>query len=247
MFRSQLLWRFYAGYVTIILISTLIVGVLVSRQVTENGLKEIHHSLAVRSEFLAEIAKYSLREYSTQKGRRSLLDTRSNSLQQTVVQLGNKTDSRLTVIASDGAVVADSKELPQNMDNHGQRPEIINARAKGSATTLRFSQTLQQRMIYRAQQVTENEQTIGFVRASLPLTIIDKKLAQLRLIVLFGAAVAAAAALMLGFYFAKKSTFISFPKHVIKGQLILWNNYNTQQLQCLSLSLSRFCLKLLFE
>ena len=204
MFRSQLFWRLYAGYVAIILISTLIVGVLVSRQVTDNGMQEIHHSLAVRSEFLAEIAKFSLGEAPTYKNNGLIQDPRRNPLQQMVVKLGNNTESRLTVITNDGTVVADSKELPQNMDNHSQRPEIIKARAQGSATTLRFSQTLQQRMIYRAQQVMENQQTIGFVRASLPLTTIDKKLAQLRLIVLFGAAVAAAAALMLGFYFAKR-------------------------------------------
>ena len=35
----------------------LIVSVLVSRQVTEGSLQEIRHSLVVRSELLAEIAK----------------------------------------------------------------------------------------------------------------------------------------------------------------------------------------------
>ncbi|MEH6813196.1 MAG: ATP-binding protein [Motiliproteus sp.] len=204
MFRSQFFWRLFAGYAAIILISMLIVGVLVSRQVTENGMREIHHFLAVRSELLAEIAKHSLREPSAQPGKESLQDPRSSSLQQTIVQLGKNTQSRLTVIASDGTVVADSRELPQNMDNHGQRPEIIDARVNDSVTTSRFSQTLKQQMIYRALKVTENQQAIGFVRVSLPMSIIDNQLTQLHLIVLFGAGVAAVAALMLGFYFAKR-------------------------------------------
>ncbi|MFT7563635.1 MAG: two-component system phosphate regulon sensor histidine kinase PhoR [Bacteroidia bacterium] len=196
MFRSQLLWRLYAGYVVIILISMLIVGTLVGRQVTQSGLEEIHNSLAVRSELLAEIAKRSLNE-TTQ-------DTQNNILQQTVVRLGNNIKSRLTVIDRNGVVVADSQELPQNMDNHLQRPEIIDAIENGSAITSRFSQTLQQQMIYRALKVTENQETIGIVRVSLSRTIIDNKLAQLRLIVLFGTGVSAIAALLLGFYFVKR-------------------------------------------
>lgn len=200
MFRSQLFWRVYTGYVSIILIFTFIVGILVSRQVAENSLQEIHHSLAVRSELLAEIAKQSLR------------NPLNTSLQETIVKLGSNTQSRLTVITVSGLVIADSQESPENMDNHLQRPEIIDAASKGFATISRYSQTLQQQMLYRAlpvwedNQVTENKQIIGFVRVSLPLNIIDKKLSQLRLIVVFGAGVAAVAALLIGFYFSKRFT-----------------------------------------
>jgi len=200
MFRSQLFWRVYTGYVSIILIFTFIVGILVSRQVAENSLQEIHHSLAVRSELLAEIAKQSLR------------NPLNTSLQETIVKLGSNTQSRLTVITVSGIVIADSQESPENMDNHLQRPEIIDAASKGFATISRYSQTLQQQMLYRAlpvwedNQVTENKQIIGFVRVSLPLNIIDKKLSQLRLIVVFGAGVAAVAALLIGFYFSKRFT-----------------------------------------
>ena len=198
MFRSQLLWRLYTGYVAIILISMLIVGLLVSRQITQNGLAEIHHSLAVRSELLAEIAKPTLKETNP--------DQHRDALQQLIVRLGEDIESRLTVIASDGAVIADSRELPANMDNHGQRPEIIEAGEKGSKTTQRFSQTLQQQMVYRALRVTENQTSLGYVRVSLPLTTIDNKLVRLRLVVLFGTGVSAIAALLLGLYFAKRFT-----------------------------------------
>lgn len=197
MFRSKLFWRLYTGYVVIILVCTLIVGIMVSRQVTENGLQEIYRSLEVRSELLTEISRRTLSQPQ------SLLEADLHSLQQTIVALGEKTNSRLTLITAKGNVVADSQESPQNMDNHGQRPEIIDAWENGAAIASRFSQTLQQEMIYRAQQVVDDQKIIGFVRVSLPLSTIDEKLAQLQLIVLFGAAVAAAIALFLGLYIAK--------------------------------------------
>lgn len=200
MFRSKLFWRLYTGYVAVILVCTLIVGVMVSRQVTENGRQEIYRSLEVRSELLAEISRRSLTQSSP------LINTDIEAMQQTIVALGEKTNSRLTVITAQGNVVADSQESPENMDNHGQRPEILVAKEKGVAVTSRFSQTLQQEMIYRAQRLVDDQGTIGFVRVSLPLSTIDEKLAQLQLIVLFGAAIAAAVALFLGLYIAKLFT-----------------------------------------
>ena len=196
MLHPRLLWRLYAGYVAIIVISTLIVGVLISRQVSENGTNEIYQSLSVRTELLSEIARKSLHQ--------SASSLSNDSLQQSIVKLGKITESRLTIIASDGAVLADSRELPQNMDNHGDRPEIIDAREKGVGTTSRFSQTLQLQMVYRAQPVLEDSNTIGYVRVSLPLTVIDNKLAQLHFIVLVSAGGAAFAALILGFFFARR-------------------------------------------
>jgi two-component system phosphate regulon sensor histidine kinase PhoR len=196
MFHPRLLWRLYAGYVVIIVISTLIVGVLISRQVSENGTGEIHQSLSVQTELLAEIARKSFHQLSSSLSR--------DSLQQSIVKLGKITRSRMTIIDIDGTVLADSRELPENMDNHGDRPEIIDAREKGVSTTSRFSQTLQLQMVYRAQPVLDGENTLGYVRVSLPLTVIDNKLAQLRFIVLVSAGSAAFAALILGFFFARR-------------------------------------------
>ncbi len=196
MFRSQLLWRLFAGYVAIILISMIIVGVLVGRQANESGLREIKNSLEVRSKLLAEIAMPALGS--------SLSTQQSDLLQEKIARLGRDTASRLTVISLDGSVIADSRELPGKMDNHGQRPEIMDARERGYATASRFSATLQQQMIYSALRVSDKQKPIGFVRVSLPLTKIDEKLAQLRLIVLFGTGVSALVALLLGFYFAKR-------------------------------------------
>ena len=174
----------------------LIVSVLVSRQVTEGSLQEIRHSLVVRSELLAEIAKPVFGISAD-----VLAEER---LQKTIVQLGADTQSRLTVIKPDGTVIADSRELPQNMDNHGSRPEIIQAGVNGSATSSRYSQTLQQEMMYRAQMVSGEAGVIGFVRVSLPLSTIEDQLTQLRMIVLFGAGVSAFAAMLLGFVFTRR-------------------------------------------
>lgn len=198
MIKSPILWRLYAGYVVIIFISTTIVGLLVGQQVASNGMNEIQKSLVVQSDMLAELSRHGLS-----------LDVNSvelDELQNTIRLLGQKSDSRLTVIRSDGTVIADSRESPTNMDNHSARPEIIGAMESGQSSSIRFSQTLRQEMSYLARRVDQDQKSVGFVRVSIPLNDIERKATQLRWLVLLGAATSALAALVLGFYFAKRFT-----------------------------------------
>lgn len=195
LFKPSLLRRLFVGYVVLILSLTTIVSLLISRQTTENTLQEIHHSLSIRGQFLAELSK-SLSPFSDQ--------TSLTSLNQTIVELGKKTQSRLTLISENGTVLADSQKSPQSMDNHANRPEIIAARQQSIVPTTRYSQTLRKEMVYLALPVVIDQKLQGFVRVSLPLTIIDKKLSQLRFTVVLSAFISAFIALILGYYFAKR-------------------------------------------
>ncbi|PCK07466.1 MAG: hypothetical protein COA42_14125 [Alteromonadaceae bacterium] len=193
LFRSQFLWRLYTAYVAITIVSTALMGALIIRQVTESSMRDIDQSLAVRTEFLAQVTAKILENDSKEQ------------LQQTLEHLGRKTQSRLTVVSFDGLVIADSRGQASLMDNHGDRPEIIDAKRNGFGVSSRFSNTLEQNMIYRAQQITPNTNTNSdFVRVSLPLSAIDEKLSQLRAIIAISVIIVTLAALILGFYFAKR-------------------------------------------
>ncbi len=198
MLRTKLLWRLYAGYVSIFVITSVIIGSLVNKQIKENSLSEIESSLASRAELLAEIAKPYL---SKEKN----LESESN-LQYMLKRLDRNTSSRLTIITSEGMVLADSRESPQQMDNHLGRPEIIDAQTHGSSIATRYSQTLQQNMMYVAIHVTESGGTLGYVRVSTPLTTIETMLERLRNIILLASAAAAIIALFLGYLFARRFT-----------------------------------------
>jgi len=196
MFSSKLLRRLYTGYAAIILISMLIVGILLTRQLSENSLTTIQNSLYARAELLAEIAKDSL------KGPPSVAI--NNNLQARLAALEIGTESRLTAISIDGRIIADSWEQSETTDNYLQRPEIIAAMDSGTGITSRYSQTLQQMMIYHATTVTSDDQVVGYVRVAIPQTGVDVQLVQLRLIILLSLGIVVIAALTLGLYFAKR-------------------------------------------
>ncbi len=75
------------------------------------------------------------------------------------------TSLRVTVIRRDGNVLCDSHENHKNMENHLERPEVVEALAKGQGTSLRYSNTLKYGMLYLA--VFEAKDNL-FVRTATP-------------------------------------------------------------------------------
>lgn len=62
----------------------------------------------------------------------------------------NSDNRRITLIAPDGRVIADTQVNPDGMENHLDRKEVIDAIEKGSGTSTRYSSTLTEKTIYYA-------------------------------------------------------------------------------------------------
>ncbi|RMD81636.1 MAG: HAMP domain-containing histidine kinase, partial [Candidatus Dadabacteria bacterium] len=114
-------------------------------------------------------------------------------IQSQVSRAAHGADMRITVIAPDGTVIADSDEDPRVMDNHADRPEVREALARGIGRATRFSHTVKREMFYVALAVRGDDgRPAGVVRTSIPLAHIEG-----RLRTLYGTAIASAAALAL--------------------------------------------------
>ena len=99
-------------------------------------------------------------------------------LEDEAIRIGRLIGTRVTFIASTGVVVGDSSETLDGvaaMENHGQRPEVVEARATGLGQARRYSDTLKIDMLYVAVPVTHP--AIAFVRVALPLTDVRQQLA----------------------------------------------------------------------
>ncbi|MBS6194735.1 MAG: PAS domain-containing protein [Clostridiales bacterium] len=59
-------------------------------------------------------------------------------------------DSRITLVDADGTVLFDSTGEAEVMENHGDRPEILEAREKGIGEAIRYSDTLKKQTFYYA-------------------------------------------------------------------------------------------------
>ncbi len=74
---------------------------------------------------------------------------------------------RITVIDSQGKVLADSVEEPRTMENHRNRPEIVEALNGLTGRSARFSSTMSLEALYVAIPITIDERVSGVLRTSM--------------------------------------------------------------------------------
>jgi two-component system phosphate regulon sensor histidine kinase PhoR len=143
-------------YTTIIIFAGLLCFFCSSVYITHTN------NLNIAKDVVAEVAQICARLYDN--------DTDVSSF----VQVGN--DTRITIIASDGTVLADSRPVDLGaIDNHLRRPEVQAAANGSPAAYVRYSDTLGVNLMYYALKV-EGGGSYVFVRAAIPVANIDEYL-----------------------------------------------------------------------
>ena len=101
------------------------------------------------------------------------------ALQTLTKKAGTAGDLRLTVIASDGHVLADSEADPATMENHAARPEVAQALAGHEGRARRYSSTIKEQLVYVAEPMPADPAapwSKGVLRAAAPANQIDNLL-----------------------------------------------------------------------
>ena len=107
--------------------------------------------------------------------------------------------ARVTFVARDGTVVGDSDldgEALSALENHGSRPEIVQAAQQGVGVARRYSTTVSADMLYAAVPVRNPDmEALAYVRLAMPLVEVRDQLAAVRRIALFASGAGLVAAL----------------------------------------------------
>jgi two-component system, OmpR family, phosphate regulon sensor histidine kinase PhoR len=90
------------------------------------------------------------------------------------------TGVRVTVIAANGQVLADSQADPSTMENHAGRPEIRDALAKGDGQSIRHSTTVNRDLLYYAARLTVPGASPVVLRFALPFQPVNEELWEFR-------------------------------------------------------------------
>src|SRR3990172_5852776 len=106
-------------------------------------------------------------------------DPRPADLRTLTNEAGDAGSLRLTLIARDGTVLADSEADPSTLDNHAGRPEVAQALAGNEGRARRQSATFGQLEVYVAIPLPPGEAawSNGVLRAAQPASRIDAMLA----------------------------------------------------------------------
>ncbi len=133
-----------------------------------------------------------------------------SALQETARDLGNRASARVTLVAADGTVLADSTardgDVPA-IENHKSRPEIQQALSTGHGEDIRPSHTNGERTMYRAVLLRQPQNAAPIaVRVGLPMVIADRETSELKQRLFLALGVAFLVALMLSVWLAHSIT-----------------------------------------
>jgi two-component system, OmpR family, phosphate regulon sensor histidine kinase PhoR len=157
----RLLWRLYPSYLFITLFALLSVSLYFSATMKDFFLRQKIEELEARAIIFRELFT-------------SLMSLeRPNEINEFCKKVGNHSGIRITVITPSGKVIGDSGGEPDKMENHGGRPEVISAISGQIGDSIRYSNTLQERMLYVAIPVKQENSTVAVIRTALSLAVID--------------------------------------------------------------------------
>ena len=117
--------------------------------------------------------------------------------------------ARVTIIALDGEVVGDSEVPPERfaeLDNHGGRPEIRDAIAKGEGSSIRYSETMRDDMLYAALPFRSATGQDAVLRLALSMSSVNAAKHEFRAVLGWSLLVAAVTVVFFSYLLAGVST-----------------------------------------
>lgn len=169
MARRRLLWQIFPPTVMIIILTIIGSTIFVSHYLKAFYTSQTLTDLSIRTQLILKQLHPALL---------------ANDLALVTKQckaLSIETQSKITVIAKDGTVIADSQEDPATMDNHGDRDEVATALTGKVGTSSRPSKMGKKEVFYAAvpigrdpQKSSSGTDILGALRLSTQPTSVDR-------------------------------------------------------------------------
>jgi two-component system phosphate regulon sensor histidine kinase PhoR len=172
--QRRLAWQLYPSYLLLLLLVLLAISWQLSHALQDVLYQRTSADLEARAQLIKEQLRDPLN--SAQQGQ----------LKPLVERLGRRSETRVTIIRRDGLVLADSHKNVAAMDNHSQRPEIIEALAKGRGQSIRFSDTLAGPLMYVAFPLSRDGEVVATLRTAVSVSEINAGLDAIYRQLLFG-------------------------------------------------------------
>lgn len=187
--HSPIFIKLFVGFAVVVLFSVSILGLMVQRQIEEASLRDIRTNLTQQAYILQQTLAFQS-------------ETPLAQLQRQVATISASIEARITLIDSQGVVLADSEFNPKKMDNHNERPEIQAAKLNGIGESRRFSNTLNTTMQYIAVPTLNDTNQVGYIRTALSTQRINEEINYLRRVIIIATSLTAIIALFVGYWLA---------------------------------------------
>lgn len=159
--KRRLLWQIYPAFLFIAFLSIVSVTWYVGSALKRFELNQTSLDLEARARLVEDRILPLLDPLNTKR------------IDEVCKSMGRLAETRITVIGPSGVVYGDSHHDPLTMDNHGTRPEVKAALQNGTGKSIRFSRTLQRKLMYRGVGLRKDGAVLAVVRTSIPVDTVD--------------------------------------------------------------------------
>jgi two-component system phosphate regulon sensor histidine kinase PhoR len=192
--KKRFLWQLFPTYLLITVISLVAATWFATRTLERFYLEQSASDLEARARlFAAQVSEYL-----------TPLDERN--IDRLCKNIGSQATTRITFILPSGKVIGDSTEDPARMDNHADRPEVLEALSGKRGMSVRYSRTLQKNMMYVGVPLKKTFHVMGVVRASIPLVFIDEAIKSIQTKIAIGGLLIAIFAAILSLLVSRRIT-----------------------------------------
>jgi two-component system, OmpR family, phosphate regulon sensor histidine kinase PhoR len=196
--RRSIALKLTLTLVGFVAVTSLVAGVYLTRALENFAVESLETRLGSVAAVVHDEARALLRRGAPATGPQDL-----------AIRVARATGARVTLIAPDGRVVAESERAFVDvaaLENHAARAEVREALAGRTGRALRHSATTEAPLLYVAVPVREEGRVLGVLRLALPLSAVTASYATLHQVMLAGGAVALLVALAIGIFVAGRVT-----------------------------------------
>jgi two-component system, OmpR family, phosphate regulon sensor histidine kinase PhoR len=161
----SLYWKITLPFILLIVAGMGILGFFLVKAERQTQLDHLQNYLTNEARLVADSA------------RPDFLNPALNSqLDPLAKSIGNDIQARVTLIKTDGTVLGDNWEDLATLENHANRPEVIDALKSGFGTSIRYSSTVREDLLYVAVPISDQNNTVGIARVALALTTVNNSI-----------------------------------------------------------------------
>jgi two-component system, OmpR family, phosphate regulon sensor histidine kinase PhoR len=166
------------------------VPLLVGPQLRQNYIEQSQQALQAEARLMAQVVLEPMERGATISELDTLVDDASREIR-----------ARATIVAPDGRVLADSAVSGYDallaLENHSERPEIVQALRDGAGRAVRMSRTVDRELVYAAVPIRSGGRVLGVSRVALSMDGVESQVSKLRGAIALSLALAFAIAVLL--------------------------------------------------
>jgi two-component system phosphate regulon sensor histidine kinase PhoR len=187
-------WKLVLSYLLVVLVAVGSLGLYLGHEADRDYVSALEDGLAAQAALISDELGPALTDPAHTAASRS-----------TAARAAKSGGARVTLIAANGTVLADSEHDPATMENHASRPEVRDALTRGRGSSIRHSATLGLDMLYVAVAERRAGVATRVVRVALPLRAVAAAERRIWVRLAIAAVAAAVLSLLISLAFSKRS------------------------------------------